>query len=122
MITFVYVLLTIFGILEIILFFKLWGMTDDVKEIKRRAIKAFPYEEELSSAVFREFANPQKPSITECGIFHVGDYVVYEPMNRRMVVKAIKEDGSIECCSYKANGKEEFEGVYKPEQIILASK
>lgn len=36
LLTFTGVVMIAFGVLQIILFFKMWGMTNDVKEIKRR--------------------------------------------------------------------------------------
>lgn len=36
---FLFVVLIIFGILQIILFFKIWGMTTDVKEIRNALVK-----------------------------------------------------------------------------------
>lgn len=35
MVTFISILFIVFGILQIILFFKLWGMTNDISEIKK---------------------------------------------------------------------------------------
>ena len=34
--TFIAIILVVFGILQIILFFKLWGMTNDVEKIKKQ--------------------------------------------------------------------------------------
>lgn len=36
---FLSIVLTIFGVLQIILFFKLWGMTNDIKEIRNKYLK-----------------------------------------------------------------------------------
>lgn len=33
------IIFIVFGVLQIILFFKLWGMTDDIKEIKNKYLK-----------------------------------------------------------------------------------
>ena len=33
---FVLIIITVFGILQIILFFKIWGMTDDIREMKNK--------------------------------------------------------------------------------------
>ena len=35
----IYVVMLIFGILQIILFFKVWGMTNDIKEIRNKYLK-----------------------------------------------------------------------------------
>lgn len=39
MIDFLTIILLIFGILQIILFFKVWGMTNDIKEIRNKYLK-----------------------------------------------------------------------------------
>ena len=52
-------------------------------------------------------------------LFNIGDNVIYEPMNRKMIIKEFTNDWRIVCVSYK-NGKEEYEGTYKPEQIKKA--
>lgn len=44
---FALVIVVIFGILQIVLFFKIWGMTNDVKEIVQKM--RFPYNKEESS-------------------------------------------------------------------------
>lgn len=38
MYTFLSVILIIFGILQIILFFKLWGMTNDIRRISEKLV------------------------------------------------------------------------------------
>jgi len=39
MIDFLTIILLIFGVLQIILFFKVWGMTNDIKEIRNKYLK-----------------------------------------------------------------------------------
>lgn len=34
------IILLIFGVLQIILFFKIWGMTDDIKDIRNKYINS----------------------------------------------------------------------------------
>lgn len=36
MLTFTGIIIIVFGILQIILFFKIWGMTDDIREIRNK--------------------------------------------------------------------------------------
>ena len=38
-IDFLTIILLIFGVLQIILFFKVWGMTNDIKEIRNKYLK-----------------------------------------------------------------------------------
>lgn len=113
-----YVCAIIVAILSIILFFKVWGMTSDVKDIKERLSSVFPtenekkYIEQQKSIQNQEVAAPNVESE-----FSIGETVRYAPMDRIMIVKRIRENGDVECVSYKQNGKEEPEGVYKPGQI-----
>lgn len=39
MIDFLTIVLLIFGVMQIILFFKVWGMTNDIKEIRNKYLK-----------------------------------------------------------------------------------
>lgn len=39
MIDFLTIVLIIFGVLQIILFFKMWGMTNDIREIRDKYLK-----------------------------------------------------------------------------------
>ena len=39
MVDFLTIILLIFGVLQIILFFKVWGMTNDIKEIRNKYLK-----------------------------------------------------------------------------------
>ena len=106
------------AILSIILFFKVWGMTDDVRDIKERLISVFPTENEKKYVEQQKsIQNPEEVVSSVDSEFAVGETVRYAPMNRVMIVKRIQENGDVECVSYKQNGKEEPEGVYKPGQI-----
>lgn len=58
MIDFLTIVLIIFGVLQIILFFKMWGMTNNVKEIKRR------YFEELEINRQKKEALPVSQCVT----------------------------------------------------------
>ena len=111
-----------FGILQIILFFKIWGMCNNVAEMKDRLVRAYPTEEEKKSiALYGKLHTPntelKEENVVSSEDFKVGDGVIYEPMNRRMIIKTIDGNGLLRCVSYQPNGKEEYEGAYKPEQV-----
>ena len=97
----------VYAVLCIILFFKVWGMCNDVRELKNYFIKAHGVE-----SIVPQTSNKE----VEDGIFEPGQTVIYPPMQRVMIVKEITADGLIACVSYN-KGKEEFEGKYKPSQI-----
>ncbi len=58
MIDFLTIILLIFGVLQIILFFKVWGMTNDIKEIEGRCSIQLSYGTSLNcGAKVRFFTN-----------------------------------------------------------------
>ena len=116
------IIMAIFGVLSLILFFKVWGMCNDVSDMKERIKEAFPTEEEKRridiAGKWQAQAERKQAQANGTG-FNVGDSVIYEPMNRKMIVKEITNDGMLVCVSYKQNGKEEYEGTYRPEQVKI---
>lgn len=96
----------VYTILCIILFFKIWGMCNDVRELKNHFIK---------QSTTQHFTPNTNPIVED--VFEVGQTVIYPPANRIMIVKEIDAAGLISCISYNNNGKEEFEGKYKASQI-----
>lgn len=115
------IVLLVFGILQVILFFKIWGMTNDVAEMNARFKAICPTEEEKKINALIEKQNSTNETNTEAinntKVLNIGDNVIYEPMNRKMIIKEITKEGLLVCISYKPNGKEEYEGTYKPEQV-----
>lgn len=57
MITFLGIVMLIFGILQIILFFKLWGMTDNVRWIKRHLGKEEDQQRAIMKAICKRDPN-----------------------------------------------------------------
>lgn len=119
-----YIILFVFCILQIILFFKVWGMTDNVAKIEQRFAEMFPIKNEEKHQELRQetqqASDNNKPD--NIGIYTVGMKVCYPPMNRIMFIKELHSDGKIECVSYKKDGKEEFEGLYEESQIVPVDK
>ena len=115
------IILLVFGILQLILFFKIWGMTNDIAEMNARFKAICPTEEEKKINALIEKQNSTNETNTEAinntKMLNIGDNVIYEPMNRKMIIKEITKEGLLVCISYKPNGKEEYEGTYKPEQV-----
>ena len=96
----------VYAILCVILFFKVWGMCNDVRELKNYFIKTTQPQQ----------ITPNTNPTTE-NVFEAGQTVIYPPAKRIMIVKEIDAEGLIHCINYDENGKEEFEGKYKPSQI-----
>lgn len=86
----------VFGILQIILFFKIWGMTDDIREIKNKYVNSRPILFESEPASVNQ-------------LFKDGDPVIEIKNNKELIVK--KYDASInKYICYSSKGT--FEGSY----------
>lgn len=100
--TFIILVILIFGILQLILFFKIWGMTNDIREIK---------EKYLSSTDPKKSVLPAQP--TE---FSIGELVVEIKTNKQMRIKEITEDGKYSCYT---GGGASHEGNFTAAEIKL---
>lgn len=90
------IIFIVFGVLQIILFFKIWGMTDDIREIKNKYI------------------NHRSSDSSSNQLFKERDAVIEIKTNRQMVVR--KYDPKIEkyiCYSDKGF----FEGSFSESEI-----
>lgn len=84
---FVSIIIIVFGILQIILFFKLWGMTNNISEIKE-LIKKYSIEEKVGQK--------KQKSTTEMDI-QIEDLVMELKSKQRLKVVDITEDGRFQC-------------------------
>lgn len=99
------VVLLVFAVLQIILFFKIWGMTNDIKNIRSSLLEAI------------ETYNINKRSVVESSSFSVGDLVV-DKNDKQMRIKEIS-NGKYACYTH---GGTHFEGLYEESDIKLFSK
>lgn len=93
MLNFISIIIIVFGILQIILFFKLWGMTNNVSEMKNMMElflrKDFQRKGNLDESTPSnitdniEFDKENFPSNTK---FNKGDIVLYIPENTKLIV------------------------------------
>lgn len=106
----------IFGTLNIILFFKIWGMTNNISSMKETLSQIEKYirpkEEELKVEKQDDNNKERAP-----GEFRQGDRVLYPVVNRVMVVEEVLDDGKIRCFQIDKTGKKEPCGDYAPNQI-----
>lgn len=101
--TLVSIVIIVFGILQIILFFKIWGMTNDVKAIKEKYLSTPQTKTESSSAD------------NDTGYkFKIDDLVVEIKTDRQMRVKEITEDGKFSCYT---NGGAVHVGDFAEDEI-----
>lgn len=100
-------ILLIFGILQIALFFKIWAMTNNVKEmlliLKKRSISDETSKESISSDKNKY-------------LFSVGDLVIRKLDKKQMRVKSITPEGKFSCYS---NGGVIHEGDFESSEITL---
>lgn len=97
------IILLVFGILQIVLFFKIWGMTNDVRDLKERYFNLNPLKQKNIS-----FANDTP--------FKENDLVVNLKNGKQMRVKEITQEGKYSC--YTNNGVI-YEGDFTVEEIQL---
>ena len=115
--TFVGIIAVIWGVLNIVLFFKLWGMTNDVSEIKKFLIRGNTYKYELasqqsdySSVATNEVVDSSATSKSEIKVGDKVHHMVYDK-EKVFIVGTINSDGSClcldekgePCCTYSIN-------------------
>ena len=98
--TFIILIILIFGILQLILFFKIWGMTNDIREIKEKYLSSTDPKKSISPAQSTEF--------------NVGELVVHIKTNKQMRIKEITEDGKYSCYT---GGGASHEGDFTAAEI-----
>ncbi len=92
--TFLGIIFIVFGILQIILFFKLWGMTNDIREIKNRYLHQASRESDKSDSDSSSTQDVSSPySATEYA------RVVELKSESQMMAGEIAADGKIKCYS-----------------------
>lgn len=91
------IILCISGVLNVLLFFKIWGMTDNIKDIKR----------------LLEDSKERKNNKTKSK-FSVGDNVIAKSYNGVLEIIDIYEDGSYNCIDVNSN---EIVGSFKENEL-----
>ena len=72
------IIIFVFGILQIVLFFKLWGMTNDVREIKNKY---------LSQTTYLNQKDSEKGTDLEKHIFNIGELVIIKASEKQFRIK-----------------------------------
>lgn len=91
---FVSIIVIVFGILQIILFFKLWGMTNDIKDIKNKYLNINKNEtigtsNIISTEEYEVFPDKLK--------FQKGDIVLYKPENTKLIIVGYLSPNVFKC-------------------------
>lgn len=103
---FLSILALIWSVLCLILFFKIWGMTNDVKEIKGHL---------LHSQVLAQKVVPPEPKETVLSRernINKGDVVINLRNGKEIIVDEINEDGSFVCYIDKV-----YTGIFQSDEI-----
>lgn len=109
MFEFISFLIAVFGILQIILFFKLWNMTNDVKQLREFFVTKVPSKDSNASEendAVKDDANDTKK--TEVDDSTLASYPIVYIGGGTKVVRLVREneDGTCECISL--DGKDSY--------------
>ena len=116
----------IFGTLNIILFFKIWGMTNNIFSMKETLsqIEMYIRPKEETEVLISDEKEELKVDVPDnnrkervSGEFRQDDRVLYPVVNRVMVVEEVLSNGKIRCFQIDKTGKKEPCGDYAPNQI-----
>ena len=97
------ILFFIFGLLQIILFFKVWGMTNNVSEMKNMMEqflkKDFQYKDKFEPTTSNITNNiePDKEDFPPNTKFCKGDIVIYKPENMKLTVIGYMSPNIFKC-------------------------
>lgn len=83
------ILAFVWSILCLILFFKVWGMTNDVKELKEFFLHQHPITQSKTSSVHSE--DMEEPNINWIPKFKIGDIVKYKHSGKSLYIAKILE-------------------------------
>lgn len=116
LISFAGVIMIVFGILQIILFFKLWGMTDDIKAIKNKYLESSSNSTNVEPSSNNSNTTGISNKNTESK-FEVGSLVVNIKTGKQMRIKEINHvTGKYNCFS---SGGMFSEGNFDESEIKL---
>ena len=76
--TFIILIILIFGILQLILFFKIWGMTNDIREIKERYLSSTTSPKKKQMRIKEITEDGKYSCYTGGGASHEGDFTASE--------------------------------------------
>ena len=103
---FVSIIIIVFGILQIILFFKLWGMTDDVRKLTKH------FCESSKPMIQAEGETPMKDYDKRLDSVKKGDYVIRIFDGKKMLVSNIVGDKLV-CSASLLSGAD----TYRKDQV-----
>lgn len=94
-------LFVIWGITCAILFFKVWGMCNDVNK--------------LTKFVISKWSEKGTKSPNESEEYQVGDLVIWKETGKQMHIASIRDDGTYEC---RTNQGATFVGNFSSDELV----
>ena len=91
----IYIIMLIWGILNIILFFKIWGMTNDIKQIKDVICNNLSTDKDVSKT---PISDDQEKVLNDNPIELIpGDKVVNKYTNETVIISQVVDKDFVEC-------------------------
>ena len=104
----------VWGILCLILFFKIWGMTNDVKAIKEHLISSSNNSIKTTQRFEKNYSNDKEASESS---YNVGDIVIEKATNNTLMIHSITDEGNY-ICKLPNENSTIFVGTFSKEQLI----
>lgn len=119
MFTFVGIIIIVFGVLQIILFFKVWGMTNNVSEMKNMMELFIKKEDKNKDITYQEKDKKASQNIKFESDIKIDDLVVELKNERQLKVCEITPDRKYKC---RVAGGSTVVGVFSRDEIELFNK
>lgn len=100
------VILIVFGVLQIMLFFKIWGMTNDVRKIKEKYLGGIIQKDIVSQKNIVEI----NPEINN-SLYNIGDRVIILKTGKEATINSIDSDNDLYECHF--GGGFMFDGKFE---------
>lgn len=108
----IYIILIVFAILQLILFFKVWGATNDIRKIRNEVCKTTQVQEEKPTAP--EVRKPTT-STQKGNNFNVGDWVTTKDSpDRVLYIDRLNNVGEFVCKTTDG----EIAGTFRESQLL----
>lgn len=119
MFTFVGIIIIVFGILQIILFFKVWGMTNNVNEIKNIMELFMRKDFQNKNVIYQEKDEETSQNTIFESDIKIDDLVVELKNERQLKVCEITPDRKYKC---RVAGSSTVVGAFSRDEIELFNK
>lgn len=100
------VILIVFGVLQIVLFFKIWGMTNDIRKIKEKYLGDIIQKDIVSQKSIVEV----NPKINN-SLYNIGDRIIILKTGKEATINSIDPDNDVYECHY--GGGVIFDGKFE---------